>query len=68
MNNQKLSFTEFLLQKYSHLQQYYKTEEEFKQHLLSGEVTMPMLDAIKYQFEYEVSDAGEKQRQEHSED
>ncbi len=33
---------------YKHLQQFYKTEEEFKQHLLSGEVKISIPDMINF--------------------
>lgn len=45
-------FTEFLFKKLSHLQQFYGSEKEFADHLLSGEVTVPIPDLIKYVEEY----------------
>jgi hypothetical protein len=33
---------------YKHLQQFYKTKKEFKQHLLSGEVKISIPDMINF--------------------
>jgi len=48
-----IMFTTFLFEKLSHLNQFYTTETEFIQHLMSGEVTVTIPDLIKYQQEYE---------------
>ena len=36
------------MNEYKHLQQFYKTKKEFKQHLLSGEVKISIPDMIKF--------------------
>jgi hypothetical protein len=36
------------MNKYKHLQQFYKTKKEFKQHLLSGEVKITIPDMINF--------------------
>ena len=36
------------MNEYKHLQQFYKTKKEFKQHLLSGEVTISIPDMINF--------------------
>jgi len=46
-------FTSFLFNKLSHLRQFYSTETEFTQHLLSGEVKVSIPDLITFQEEYE---------------
>ena len=33
---------------YKHLQKFYRTKKEFKQHLLSGEVTISIPDMINF--------------------
>lgn len=48
-----IMFTSFLFEKLSHLNSAYKTETEFIQHLMSGEVVVTIPDLIKYQQEYE---------------
>lgn len=48
-------FTSFLFDKLSHLNQFYKTEEEFIKHLIGGEVTISVPDLIRFQSEYEQS-------------
>jgi hypothetical protein len=35
------------MNEYKHLQQFYKTKKEFKQHLLSGEVKISIPDMIE---------------------
>jgi hypothetical protein len=39
---------EKFMNKYKHLQQFYKTKKEFKQHLLSGEVKISVTDMINF--------------------
>ena len=36
------------MNEYKHLQQFYKTKKEFKQHLLSGEVKISIPDMIEF--------------------
>ena len=36
------------MNEYKHLQQFYKTKKEFKQHLLSGEVAISIPDMINF--------------------
>jgi hypothetical protein len=48
-----IMFTSFLFERLSHLNQFYKTEEEFVQHLMSGDVKISIPDLIKMQSEYE---------------
>jgi hypothetical protein len=36
------------MKKYKHLQQFYRTKKEFKEHLLSGEVKISIPDMIKF--------------------
>jgi hypothetical protein len=36
------------MKEYRHLQQFYKTRKEFKQHLLSGEVKISIPDMINF--------------------
>lgn len=48
-----IMFTSFLFEKLSHLKQFYSSENEFTQHLLSGEVKITIPDLIKFQEEYE---------------
>ena len=36
------------INEYKHLQQFYKTKKEFKQHLLSGEVKISIPDMINF--------------------
>lgn len=48
-------FTTFLLNKYSHLRSAYGSDKEMIDHFMSGEVTIPFIDAIKYQEEWEKS-------------
>lgn len=36
------------MNEYKHLQEFYKTKKEFKQHLLSGEVKISIPDMIKF--------------------
>jgi len=45
-------FTTFLLNRFKHLRQFYKTEKQFTDHLLSGEVTMTIPDVIQAYEEY----------------
>lgn len=33
---------QFILENVKHLRKFYKTQKEFKEHLFSGEVTMPI--------------------------
>jgi hypothetical protein len=49
----KIMFTSFLFQKLSHLNQFYGTETEFINHLMSGEVKVSIPDLINFQQEYE---------------
>jgi hypothetical protein len=36
------------MKEYKHLQQFYRTKKEFKEHLLSGEVKISIPDMIKF--------------------
>lgn len=46
-------FTTFLFEKLKHLKYAYSTEEEMIKHFLSGEVTLPISDLLKYVEEYQ---------------
>lgn len=37
----------FIIERFKHLRQFYKTDEEYAEHLLSGEVTTPITEVIK---------------------
>lgn len=43
---------DFILSKYQNLRQFYKTDEEMKEHFLSGEVTMSVTDVLLFSEEY----------------
>jgi hypothetical protein len=36
------------MNEYKHLQKFYRTKKEFKEHLLSGEVKISIIDMIKF--------------------
>jgi len=48
-----IMFTSFLFERLTHYRQFYSTEAEFIQHLMSGEVKISIPDLIKFQSEYE---------------
>lgn len=52
-----IMFTSFLFEKLTHLKQFYSTEDEFIKHLMSGEVKISIPDLIRFQDEYEKSQA-----------
>jgi len=43
---EKKNILKMFMNEYKHLQQFYKTKKEFKQHLLSGEVKISIPDMI----------------------
>lgn len=53
-------FTSFLFERLTHYRQFYSTEAEFIQHLMSGEVKIPIPDLIQFQSEYEKNRAPER--------
>ncbi len=49
----KPEFLDFLIEKFDHLAFAYSNSDEMKEHFLSGEVTVPVPDLIKYVKEYQ---------------
>lgn len=48
------AFEEYLVERLDFYRQFYNTDEEFVEHLRSGEVTVSFKDLVRYQMDFEL--------------